>query len=125
MSHVPNNSAALRVSAMSKLRAYVAHWFWRMVKQSGAFKDRESQWAKRHGKLMTEVTLQQRAHRRKNKKLAGLRAEKTRLRGLQSLNCVHVPFIEELERKHPELAEEIAAHQLARFNALHRKREPN
>ncbi len=100
-------------------------WLWCLVRQSEAFKEWETRWAKMHGRLMTEVTLQQRAHRRKNRKLAGLRAEKSRLRGLQSLNCVHVSFIEELERKHPELAEEIAAHQRDRFNALHRERVPN
>ncbi len=107
---------------MTAIRAYITRWLWRMARQSDAFKDWENRWAKMHGRLMTEVTLQQRANRRKNRKLRGLRAEKRRLRDLSALNCIHVPFIEELERNHPELADEIAAHQRDRFNALHREK---
>lgn len=40
-------------------------------------------------------------------------------RDLDRLNGVHVQFIERLEQAHPELSEEIKAHQNDRFNALH------
>lgn len=82
-------------------------WLWSIIGKHSTF-------YRMHGRLIREVTLQQRANRRKKSKLAGLRFERARLRGLSALNTVHVAFINRLERDHPELAGEIAVHQQER-----------
>ena len=50
-------------------------WLWRFVGRGSTF-------YRMHGRLMREVTLQQRANRKKNRKLAGLRKEKAHMRFL-------------------------------------------
>jgi hypothetical protein len=110
-----HRDSPLSMSVLARLQALL----WRLACGTPQFAANERNWAKMHAGLMRDMTAQQRANRIKRRKLAGLRLERRQRRRLELLNSVHVAFIDQLERDHPELIHLIATHQQDRFNALH------
>lgn len=96
---------------------WIQRLIWRLAVLTPQHEDSQNRWAKMHGRLMGEVSLQQKANRRKKSKLRGLRGEKMKFRCLGRLNSIHVEFLEDLQRTHPELNAEIEKHQNDRCNA--------
>lgn len=55
------------------MRRWLQNLIWRLACRTSQFEESQNRWAKMHGRLMAEVTAQQRANLTKKRKLRGLR----------------------------------------------------
>lgn len=119
------------------IRTFISSLIWRLAQRTPQYAQLEARYtheikwheaqtnglARMHGRLMADMTAQQRANRVKRRKLAGLRLARrnaaVQWRIANDLNVVHCAFVDQLERDHPELAATIAAHNQRRVEALH------